>query len=683
MRLLLRRLLARKPWQAAARLRSAADTMRRQRRMADAVPAYREYLAARPDDAMAWVMLGHCLHPLKRVAEADIAYAQAAALDTGDPYIQLCRVAFLHQTGREAEIAPFAALARAAGATDSQINAMCGEHALGANPADDATTGSATIWIDVSDLLGYMMGNRNLSGIQRVIMALVQRAIDEPERIACVLTRPWNGQVLAVSRSTIAELAPMVESGQGASTPMRALVQRIIAGVRPAMPGPGIRYIQAGGFWMHQGNPTLHAALRRAGALEFVLIHDLIPLMHPELCMRDLVDEFVGVLGEELLGVHGIIANSQHTAATARDAMAARGLPARPVIVTPLAHAIRPAGQGADQWSAPIAALRDQRFVLSVGTIERRKNHALLVRVWGALMAEGLRPPPLVFAGKLGWNVTELETALAETRGLDGLMHIIPGLSDAEIETLYRHCLFTAAPSLIEGWGLPIGESMARGKLCVTSDRGSMPEVGEGHAILIDPDDVAAAVPVFRRLLTDDAWRTAREAAMTEHFRPRDWPEVSRSIIAAALTMPVDAATAGDIQHPVLPPGLRYAPVPLMGPYARALPVDPVAHPLRLMLQEGWLPPDDFGCQMARGVSWLHLQTRVAGTLHVALAAARPMRITVGALAVELPADGYGMLRIPLPAGAHSLRLEAAIGDQPAGTLPWVRLVSVELVTPP
>lgn len=678
MRLLLRRILARKPWRPSARLRLRADRLRRAGQTEAAMRLYRAYLADRPDDAVGWCMLAHCLHRLRRMAEADAIYAQAAAMAPGNADAQLLCADFLFQTGREAEIPPLAIRARAAGASRAQIARSCGTFGLGQEPVAGAEAEAAALWIDVTDLLIYVRHNANLSGIHRVITALVQAAGERRGQVGFVLTRPWSGRFWALSPTDVMALLPLIEAGQGASPAIVTLIDRLVRGARPASPRPGLRYLQPGAFWTGEGSPPLHAALRRAGAIELVLLHDLIPLTHPQLCMAEQVRLFTTTLGEVLLGAHGIIANSRHTAGETRAAIAAHGLPERPVTVTPLAHAMRPAAPAAD-WPEAIADLRGAPFVLSVGTIERRKNHALLVRVWGRLLAEGLRPPMLVLAGKPGWDYSELETALAEAGGLDGLLRIMPGLSDAALETLYQNCLFTAAPSLIEGWGLPIGESMARGKLCVTSERGSMPEVGEGHALLIDPEDPEGAVPVFRRLITDHVWRAALEADMAARFTPRGWPEVARGILDACLAITPDAGQAGEPARPRLPPGLRYVPGPILGAHARAPVLEPVAHPLRLMLSEGWRPPAENGCEMAGPEAWLHLEAMAPGVLHVALAAGRAVRVTAGAEWLEIPAGGHAMLRLALAAGPHSIRLRASMDGMPEGTLPWVRLVSVEL----
>jgi glycosyltransferase involved in cell wall biosynthesis len=129
--------------------------------------------------------------------------------------------------------------------------------------------------------------------------------------------------------------------------------------------------------------------------------------------------------------------------------------------------------------------------VLFVSTIEIRKNHRLLVRVWRRLIARhGTEAvPALIFAGQIGWMVDDLLADLAESGHLGGKIEHRPGLSDEELDEAYRSCLFTVFPSFCEGWGLPIAESLAHGKFCVASNRTSIPEVGGDLIDYFDPSD--------------------------------------------------------------------------------------------------------------------------------------------------------------------------------------------------
>jgi glycosyltransferase involved in cell wall biosynthesis len=158
--------------------------------------------------------------------------------------------------------------------------------------------------------------------------------------------------------------------------------------------------------------------------------------------------------------------------------------------------------------------------VLFVSTIEPRKNHRLLVQIWRRLIerhgADAV--PALVFAGQIGWLVDDLLSELAASHYLDGKIVLAGALADEELRQAYRSCLFTVFPSLCEGWGLPIEESLVQGKFCVASNRTAIPEAGGDLIDYFDPSNDDDALAKIERLLLDPAYlgrlrsRTDRQA---------------------------------------------------------------------------------------------------------------------------------------------------------------------------
>ena len=129
-------------------------------------------------------------------------------------------------------------------------------------------------------------------------------------------------------------------------------------------------------------------------------------------------------------------------------------------------------------------------FVLCVGTLEIRKNLCGLSRRSGAACVADPAPRAsarLVLAGRPGWLNEDFERLMAATGNLGGWVRVLHGPTDAELDHLYRNCLFTVCVSLKEGWGLPIGESLAYGKTGVVSGVSSMPEVGGDLVEYCDP----------------------------------------------------------------------------------------------------------------------------------------------------------------------------------------------------
>ena len=118
------------------------------------------------------------------------------------------------------------------------------------------------------------------------------------------------------------------------------------------------------------------------------------------------------------------------------------------------------------------------RFALSVGTLEIRKNHITLLNAYRFLIENGFNLlPTLVLAGREGWLNNNLRYQVQQDPVLKDRVVIMTDVSDFVLDYLYRNCIFTLYPSLYEGWGLPIAESMNYGKPCIASNASSMKEV--------------------------------------------------------------------------------------------------------------------------------------------------------------------------------------------------------------
>ena len=669
-------MLARKPWRwRSAAVRAQADRLRRRREFEAAVPLYRHYLTLRPDHATAWMLFGQCLQELGEMAEADQAYANAVRLGPRNRDAHNARAHFLKITGRRQEARNAFVAAIALGAGEQAERELLHLQAPGAHPAGDALPGAARVWIDVSDLLIFLNHNRHVSGIQRVQLVLLEHALAWPQEACCVTTQPWDGRIWCLSPAAIRAFRDLFAASGGGTKAMRAAIRRLLDTASEVAPEPGGPLFQPGAFWIGGGNPPLWRRVRLAGMKLVPLIHDIIPVRAPDVCVPELVREFSWALGEELRSVDAIIANSTHTANDVRGFMAQKGMAAVPVIAVPLAHRLNEAPPAQSVWTKQIAPLREKRFVLTVGTVEPRKNNPLLLRIWQAMVDDGLDPPTLVIAGKRGWLTESFDAEMAWSRAAGKRVMVLSDLSDAEIDTLYSACLFTTFPSFAEGWGLPVGESLARGKICVSSNRDSMPEVGGDAAIYIDPVDEAAAGAVFRRLIFEPGALAAAEAHLRDSFTPRGWPEVVAGIMAGLQGLP----DRGPVE--LTPPVLHRGVVFRTSPVLRGAREDPFGEPLRLMLAEGWLPPGPAGTAMMTCHAPLFLAPAEAGLLRLRLHAMPAVVLEAGGAALTLARDSAGWLEVPVAAGPLRLTISVTAGD-PArvpSIEPGIWLTAVEL----
>jgi hypothetical protein len=131
---------------------------------------------------------------------------------------------------------------------------------------------------------------------------------------------------------------------------------------------------------------------------------------------------------------------------------------------------------------------------------------------------------------------------------------LLQDVSDGHLQLMYARSLFTLCPSLYEGWGLPVGESLAAGKICVCSDRASVPEVAGEFGVYLDLDSPARSLETVRGLIADDAGRRRLEQKIRRGYKPITWRSVAEKVIAAC-----QMATRSDWHDPYPYPVVPYS----------------------------------------------------------------------------------------------------------------------------
>ncbi len=172
-----------------------------------------------------------------------------------------------------------------------------------------------------------------------------------------------------------------------------------------------------------------------------------------------------------------------------------------------------------DPQEESVAALRERYglkrpYVLSVGTIEPRKNYDLLLDAWDALPHELREEFELVIAGPAGWAPDSTLERVRRTRYLG----YVP---EADLAPLTAGATAFAYPSLYEGFGFPVAQAMAAGVPVITSNVSSLPEITAGAAILVDPHSLAELRAGLSRLLLSPSLR--RELAEAGRVRACDF----------------------------------------------------------------------------------------------------------------------------------------------------------------
>lgn len=286
-----------------------------------------------------------------------------------------------------------------------------------------------------------------------------------------------------------------------------------------------------GSPWFQQDYDRLIAdAKARGGLAVSILAYDLIPVVRPEFVDENLRRAFGAWWQRNLPLADRLFAISRSTAKDVEAWCDRLSLPiARPVLPLPIGTGFSTDTAGSATGSE---RTRLQDFVLFVSTIEPRKNHDLAFRVWRRLLESmpADRVPTLVFAGRIGWMSGDLTQRIRNSGFLDGKLVIVEDPTDDEIADLYRRCSFTFYPSLYEGWGLPVTESLSFGKACICSDSSSLPEAGGAFCLYLDPDNVTAAAGIVRQAIEDPGLIAGLEHRIATEFRPVEWRETAQAV---------------------------------------------------------------------------------------------------------------------------------------------------------
>ncbi len=324
---------------------------------------------------------------------------------------------------------------------------------------------------------------------------------------------------------------------------------------------PGDVLLVLGSPWFHPFYAELVETAQRQRGLRFaLLVYDLIPLRRPEWCDQYLTLRFREWTGEVFPLVDTFLTISRASAADIVRQADAGGYTLRspphpiPIGTGFTSPAVRTALKAAPDEGGRLPPAGS--YALVVCTIEARKNHLLLFRVWRRMLEEmpHRQIPTLVFAGRVGWLVSDLMQQLRNADFLDGKIMLVEDPSDGELERLYAGCRFTLFPSLYEGWGLPVTESLSFGKPCIISRATSLPEAGGHLARYFDPENAAEAYEVIRYAVETPEETQAWAEQVRREFRPVSWTDSARGVLRA-----IGFATAPDRAPMALSLGERSA----------------------------------------------------------------------------------------------------------------------------
>jgi glycosyltransferase involved in cell wall biosynthesis len=380
--------------------------------------------------------------------------------------------------------------------------------------------------LDVTRLIWRRWAGRLPTGIDRVALAYLQHYG------ACsqaVIQRQGFRRILPASAS-----ARLFET---LLRPDAAVRRRLTRHISAETLRAHKRYSANGRIYFNVGHTALHEQsyldwTRATGVRPVYMVHDLIPITHPEYCRAGESVRHARRIENMLASAVGIVGNSRDTLDILTSFAATRDRPVPSMLAAPLGTEIhaRPARTA--------TAAPDRATFVMLGTIEGRKNHLLLLQLWTRLVTRlGRDAPRLLIIGQRGWECEQVVDMLERSDILRDSVIEVGRCSDDELVAYLRGARALLFPTLVEGYGLPLIEALASGTPVIASDIPVFHEIGQGVPDFIDPLDG----PAWLRAILDYAepGSTARAAQMKRlhTYRAPSWDDHFASVNAWVETL--------------------------------------------------------------------------------------------------------------------------------------------------
>ena len=376
------------------------------------------------------------------------------------------------------------------------------------------------ILLDVTRLIWRRWVGRLPTGIDRVCLAYLDRYRGEAQ--AVIQYRGFRRILTDASSDRLFDIL---------QKPRRSLRRDLGGFVAREWVRSGKRLLGRGRLYLNVG----HTALQEQSYLEWTqaadvrpvyMIHDLIPITHPEFCRAGESERHVERVRNMLASAVGIIGNSRATLDSLASFAATEGAATPDMLVAPLGI-----GSRLDEPDSPPKL--DRPIFIMLGTIEARKNHLLMLQIWARLVrAYGSDAPRLLIIGQRGWECEQVFDLLDRSEELRDAVLEISDCSDAEVDAHLRNARALLFPTLVEGYGLPLIEALALGTPVIASDLPVFHEIGQEIPDFIDPLDGPAWQAVIISYAQEESVARAAQVARLAHYRAPTWESHFTSVNA-------------------------------------------------------------------------------------------------------------------------------------------------------
>lgn len=407
-----------------------------------------------------------------------------------------------------------------------------------------------TTWIDISELKGW---NGHFTGIQRVVFNVTKELQGNPNLNIKLCRYDYRRNAFIETVYSFEEPAYNISKNGKVK---KTFVQKVTGRIKRLLPtqvkktlksiisftSPPYVSIQkkvnfkkgdtlfiAGAFWTGQLKGAIK--VRQEVNINITsILYDMVPAIMPQLCTHVTEIDFNREIKKAIRLVDTWICISENTK---RDLLKYADdhklkIRAKDISIIRLGADINTSGKVIPPFTKKNTP---KKFLLFVSTVEARKNQHFVYQAVKLAEQRGIALPPIVLVGKHGWHSDDIASILRRDKGIKKKIIWLENADDSRLRWLYKNCLFTIYPSLYEGWGLPVAESITYGKFSLASGVSSIPEVAGDLIDYFSPYDTEEFLSKIALYTKDTDLLKRRELKLKTFVQPT-WKEIVRDLEA-------------------------------------------------------------------------------------------------------------------------------------------------------
>lgn len=388
------------------------------------------------------------------------------------------------------------------------------------------------ILIDVTRLIFRTLKGKRPTGVDRVGLAYVSYFHSSAYPALAVLA--WKGKVVVLSERKSEEVfLSLLEQEELGGKVSRSYWFRVLANLSLSRVN---ERSYRGCFLFNTGHKGLESeayaqALKKMGVRPIYFVHDLIPITHPEYCRPDEKEKHTQRMLRILNDADAIIVNSAYTEVEIKRFAIENALSCPITSVAWLASKFVADESNGQHIKLDHSGFQKPYFV-ALSTIEPRKNHLLLLHIWRQMVNQYPleQVPQLILIGQRGWECEQVLDLLERCDRLRDVVLEQNHCSDEELVKILSGARALLFPSFVEGFGMPLVESLASGIPVIASDIPVFREIGQDIPDFIDENDGPNWRDMVLNYASEGSKQRAAQMKRMEQYKPWTWHDHFRKV---------------------------------------------------------------------------------------------------------------------------------------------------------